>query len=135
MRGKLPMVDTVSGRTVEAVDEFLLAPSMPWALLRDGRAQLIDLRGRDEFDVPRIPGARAVALDELPHELTNAGSRAACRARVRQRSQSGRSNAAVPGSRDDGVRYRRRHAGRLNAGLPIDSGAAEASASSRSPSR
>jgi rhodanese-related sulfurtransferase len=47
----------------------LLAPWMAWALLQDGRAQLIDLRGRDEIDLPRIPGGRAIPLDELPSEL------------------------------------------------------------------
>ncbi len=52
------------------MDESLLAPSTAWALLRDGRAQVIDLRGADEPDVPRIPGARAIALDELPGELS-----------------------------------------------------------------
>jgi rhodanese-related sulfurtransferase len=46
-----------------------LAPSMAWALPLEGRAQMIDLRGRDEPDVPRIPGARAIALDELPSEI------------------------------------------------------------------
>jgi rhodanese-related sulfurtransferase len=30
---------------------------------------MIDVRGRDEVDLPRIPGACAVPLDELPSEL------------------------------------------------------------------
>ena len=51
------------------MDQSLLAPWMAWALLRDGRAQLIDLRGQAENDLARIPGARAIALDQLPHEL------------------------------------------------------------------
>jgi len=52
-----------------AMDESLLAPRRAWALLQDGRAQLIDLRGQAEIDVTRIPGARAIRLDQLPHEL------------------------------------------------------------------
>jgi rhodanese-related sulfurtransferase len=47
----------------------LLAPQAAWASLQQGRAQLIDLRARDEPDVPRIPGARAIPLDDLPSEL------------------------------------------------------------------
>ena len=42
---------------------------MAWALVQDGRAQMIDLRGRNEAGVPRVPGARPIALDELPGEL------------------------------------------------------------------
>jgi rhodanese-related sulfurtransferase len=34
--------------------------------LQDGRVRLIDLRERDEVDLPRLPGARAIPLDELP---------------------------------------------------------------------
>ena len=51
------------------MDESLLAPWMAWALQQEGRAQLIDLRGRDDADLPRIPGARMIPLDELPGEL------------------------------------------------------------------
>ena len=51
------------------MDDSLLAPSMAWALLQDGRVQLVDLRGRDEIDLPRIPGARTIPLEELPSEL------------------------------------------------------------------
>ena len=51
------------------MDESVLAPSMAWALLQEGRVQMIDVRGRDEVDLPRIPGARAIPLDELPSEL------------------------------------------------------------------
>jgi sulfur dioxygenase len=51
------------------MDESVIAPSMAWALLHEGRIQLIDVRGRDEVDLPRIPGARAIPLDELPSEL------------------------------------------------------------------
>jgi hydroxyacylglutathione hydrolase len=51
------------------MDGSLLAPWMAWALLQDGRAQLIDLRGRDEIDSPRIPGARAIPFEDLPREL------------------------------------------------------------------
>lgn len=47
----------------------LLNPRMAWALMQDGRAQLVDLRGHDEFDLPRIPGARLIPLDELASEL------------------------------------------------------------------
>lgn len=47
----------------------LLAPWMAWALLADRRAQLIDLRARDELDLPWIPGARSIPLDELAGEL------------------------------------------------------------------
>jgi rhodanese-related sulfurtransferase len=49
--------------------ESLLAPSTAWAMLQDGRAQMIDLRGGDEPDRPRIAGARSIALDELASEL------------------------------------------------------------------
>jgi rhodanese-related sulfurtransferase len=51
------------------MDESLMTPSMAWALLQDARAQLIDLREQADIDLPRIPGARAIALDQLPHEL------------------------------------------------------------------
>ena len=51
------------------VDKSLLAPWLAWALVQGGRAQLIDLRQRDEIGLPRIPGARAIPLDELPSEL------------------------------------------------------------------
>lgn len=56
------------GRT--PMDESLLSPSRAWTLLQDGRVQVIDLRGRDEVDLPRIPGARAIPFDELPSELS-----------------------------------------------------------------
>lgn len=51
------------------MDESLLAPWMAWALLQEGRAQVIDLRGQADIDLVRIPGARAISLDQLPHEL------------------------------------------------------------------
>ena len=51
------------------MDESVLAPSMAWALLQQGRVQMIDVRGRDEVALPRIPGARAIPLEELPSEL------------------------------------------------------------------
>lgn len=51
------------------MDQSLLAPWMAWALLQAGRAQLIDLRGQADIDLPRIPGARVISLDQLPHEL------------------------------------------------------------------
>ena len=51
------------------MDESLLAPWMAWALQQDGRAQLVDLRGREDADQPRIPSARVIPLDELPGEL------------------------------------------------------------------
>jgi rhodanese-related sulfurtransferase len=54
---------------VPVMDESLLAPRTAWALLQERRAQLIELRERDEADLPRIPGARAIPLDELPSEL------------------------------------------------------------------
>ena len=50
------------------MDDSLLAPRSAWELLQNGRAQLIDLRAR-EVGVPRIPGARAIPLEELPSEL------------------------------------------------------------------
>lgn len=50
--------------------ESLLAPRMAWAQPQDGRVQLIDLRERDEVDLPRIPDARAIPLDELPCEVS-----------------------------------------------------------------
>jgi rhodanese-related sulfurtransferase len=50
--------------------EQLLAPSQAWALVQDGRAQLIDLRARDDpHPGVRIPGARTIALEELAREL------------------------------------------------------------------
>ena len=58
-----------AGRTVRAVDDSVLPPRTVWTLVKDGRAQLIDLRGREEVDLTRIPGARAIPLDELPSEL------------------------------------------------------------------
>ena len=63
------MLEPTSRCTVSTMTESLLAPWMAWALLQDGRAQLIDLRGRDEIELPRIPGARVIPLEELPGEL------------------------------------------------------------------
>ena len=51
------------------MDESLLAPWMAWALLQEGRAQLIDLRRQADIDLASIRGARAISLDQLPHEL------------------------------------------------------------------
>jgi rhodanese-related sulfurtransferase len=51
------------------MDESLVTPQTAWARLREGRGQLIDLRGTDEEHLPRIPGARAIPLDDLPSEL------------------------------------------------------------------
>ena len=51
------------------MDQSLLAPWVAWVLLQQGRIQLIDLRGRDETDSPRIPGARVIPLEDLPREL------------------------------------------------------------------
>ena len=47
----------------------LRTPSMAWARLADRRAQLIDLRARDELDLPWVPGERSIPLDELAGEL------------------------------------------------------------------
>lgn len=47
----------------------LLAPPIAWALFADGRAQLIDVRARDELELPWIRGARSIPLDELAGEL------------------------------------------------------------------
>ena len=52
------------------MDAHLLDPRQAWALLQDGRVQLIDLRGRGETALPQIPGARWIPLEELAHELT-----------------------------------------------------------------
>ena len=50
------------------LSESMLSPWMAWALASRGRIQLIDLR--EEQDLPRIACARAIPLDELPHELS-----------------------------------------------------------------
>jgi rhodanese-related sulfurtransferase len=51
------------------MDESVLAPRTACALLRDGRVQMIDVRGRDEVELGRIPGVRSIPLAELPSEL------------------------------------------------------------------
>lgn len=51
------------------MEAALLDPHTAWRLVQDRRAQPIDLRGRVEVDVPRIPGARWIPLDELDSEL------------------------------------------------------------------
>jgi rhodanese-related sulfurtransferase len=51
------------------MDTSLLSPRMAWAMSRDGRAQLIDLSDQADCGAPRIPGACAISLDQLPHEL------------------------------------------------------------------
>jgi rhodanese-related sulfurtransferase len=63
------MAKPMSRCTVAAMGESMLSPRTAWALLQDGRAQLIDLGGRDEIDLPRIPGACAIPLDEPASEL------------------------------------------------------------------
>ncbi len=50
--------------------EPLISPGRAWALAERGRVQLIDVRGRDEGELPRVPGARLIPLDELPVELS-----------------------------------------------------------------
>ena len=93
---------------------------MAWALLQDGRVQLIDVRGRDEVDLPRIPGARAIPLDELPSELatldrerpvvfvSGTGRKAAAAMKVL------RSAGITAGAVEGGIRAW------LEAGLPIE---------------
>lgn len=105
------------------MDESLLAPSMAWALPRDRRAQLIDLRGRVELDSPRIPGARVIALDELPSELATldrerpvvlvSGSGQSAAEAMRMFRAAGMTASAIEG----GMR------GWLDAGLPIEDAA------------
>jgi sulfur dioxygenase len=108
------------------MDESLLAPWMAWALLQDRRVQLIDLRGRDEVNLPRIPGARAIPVDELPSELatldrerpvvfvSGSGRKAAAATEVLR--SAGITASAV----DGGMRAWR------EAGLPIENGVVQA---------
>jgi rhodanese-related sulfurtransferase len=49
--------------------EPLISPWRAWALAERGRVQLIDVRGRGERELPRVPGARVIPFDELPDEL------------------------------------------------------------------
>ena len=51
------------------MDESVLEARVAWALAEDRRAQLIDLRDRDQLALHPIPHARAIPLDELPSEL------------------------------------------------------------------
>ena len=51
------------------MDEHLVTPRAVWTALSENRIQLIDLRGRDERSLPRVPGAREIPLDELASEL------------------------------------------------------------------
>ena len=46
-----------------------ISPWLAWALAERGGAQLIDVRGRDEAELPRVAGARLIPLNELPEEL------------------------------------------------------------------
>jgi rhodanese-related sulfurtransferase len=125
-----PAVRCTVGHDGQGCDglKSLLAPWMAWALLQDGRAQLIDLRGRDEIDLPRIPGVRAIPLDELPSEpakldrerpvvfVSGTGRKAAEAMRVQP------SAAIIACGVEGGV-----HAW-LDAGLPTESGVVEAPA-------
>jgi rhodanese-related sulfurtransferase len=54
---------------VAAMGESMLSPWIAWALAQQGRIQLVDVRDGDERDLSRIPGVRAIPLEELPHEL------------------------------------------------------------------
>ncbi len=49
--------------------EDQVAPWMAWVLVQEGRVQLVDVRERDELDLPRVPGSLAIPLNELHHEL------------------------------------------------------------------
>jgi rhodanese-related sulfurtransferase len=51
------------------VSEPLISPWRAWALAERGRVQLIDVRERDEDELPRVAGARPIPLDELADEL------------------------------------------------------------------
>lgn len=117
------MAGHCGGSTVAGMDNSLLTPGMAWALLQDGRAQLVDLRGREEVDLPHIPGARAIPLDELGGELaaldrerpvvllSGTGRKAA------EAMQMLRSVGITAFAVDGGTR------GWLEAGLPIENGA------------
>jgi sulfur dioxygenase len=99
---------------------------MAWALSQDGRVQLIDLRGRDEIGLPRIPGARVIPLHELPSELSTldrerpvvfvsgTGRKATAAMEVL------RSAGITAGAVDGGIRAW------LEAGLPIENDTARA---------
>jgi len=47
----------------------LISPWSVWALAERGRVQLIDVREREEDELPRVAGARVIPLDELADEL------------------------------------------------------------------
>ncbi len=47
----------------------MLDPRRAWALLQEGRAQLIVLRGPSDTDLPQIPGARSIQPEALASEL------------------------------------------------------------------
>jgi rhodanese-related sulfurtransferase len=49
---------------------LLISPWRAWALAERLRVQLIDVRERDERELPRVAGARPIPLDELPDALT-----------------------------------------------------------------
>jgi len=115
-----------AGVRSQTMAESLLAPWMAWLLLEDARVQLIDLRGRDEVDLPRIPGAHVIPLDELPSELvaldrerpvvfvSGTGRKAAAAMEVL------RSAGITAGAVDGGIRAW------LEAGLPIENDTARA---------
>ncbi len=108
------------------MDESLLSPWTAWAVLQDGRAQMIDLRGRDEIDLPRILGAPAIPLGELPSELATldrerpvvfvSGSGRKAMAAMEVLRSAGITDCAAEG----GMRAW------LDAGLPIEDGVVQA---------
>ena len=73
MRGKLPITEPARSPTLAAMDGSHLAPRTGWALVQRDEVQLIDLRGRDAIDLPRIPDSRVIPLEELPSELATLG--------------------------------------------------------------
>jgi rhodanese-related sulfurtransferase len=115
------MTKPVVGVPCHTMDESLLAPRIAWAVEPEGRARLIDLRGPDAVDLPRIPGARAIPLDELPSELATLSHQRP----VVFVSASGRqAAAAIEVLRSAGITACAVEAGPrawLDAGLPIES--------------
>ena len=111
------------------MDDSLIAPRMAWALFRAGRAQLIDLRARGGQSA--VPGRSGDPARRAAQRVRDAGPRAAGSTRVRPGRKA---TEAIEVLRSEGITARAVERGMrawLDAGLPIESSAAQGSPSSR----
>ena len=110
------------------MDASVLAPQTVSGLTQEHGVQLIDLRGRDEVELPRIPDSRTIPLEELPSELATLDRE---RPVVFVSGAGRKALEAVDVLRSAGMTAYALEGGMrawLEAGLPTENGGAESSA-------